>query len=87
MTPNVFQSGFVANRIAREQHRAFPNAEIEVVPCKGKGHAKELSDGSFIWVGEHAGFMIRKTEGGEVTFYIGIEDGFQAVEEADGAAG
>jgi hypothetical protein len=80
-TPYAFANGFLAQRIAREQHQAFPKAEIEVVQVQNKGHAKKLRDGSFIWVGEQPGFLVKKTEGDEVTFYAGLEDGFIPIPE------
>ena len=42
MKPYIFQSGFVANRIAREQRDISPGADIEVVAVKTPGQMKQL---------------------------------------------
>jgi hypothetical protein len=81
MKPYIFQSGFVANRIAREQRELSPGAAIEVVAVKTPGQMKELKDGSFVWVGVHGGFMLEKTEGEAKTYYVSLEDGFHPIEE------
>jgi hypothetical protein len=76
MKPHVFQSGFVAQRIARGLRDQEPNAVINIVPLKGPGHAKVLPDGSAIWVGTSGGFVIQKVEHEITTLWVSPADGW-----------
>jgi hypothetical protein len=75
---HIFQSGFVAQRIARGLRDREPEAVIEVIPLKGEGRPKELPDGSFIWADPHLGFVIQKTEAEVTTVWVSHNDGWMA---------